>query len=166
MKEENRDGNKRDDGAAFAVEGVDLPLVSRLVSDMIAAHALAVSDAENRERKASKEYRQLLLLLIETADMMDKYFRESDMKKDQLGAQTHKWINYFRGIRRKIDRELTALGVAVIETPDGKAVPGFHTIIDTRELDGVEPGMIVEERKRGYLFDKAVLRKAEVITAG
>ena len=144
---------------------LDLQVIYKMVEEMMSVNALAEYNSDEQKKKADKEYRQMLLWVIEIADMMDKYFRDADVKKGKLNPETLKWLNYFKGIRRKIERDLTLLGVVPIEAPDGQAVPGFHTVIDTCHAEGIEAGTIMQERKKGYLFQKSVLRKAEVVTA-
>ena len=50
-----------------------------------------------------------------------------------------------------------------IEAPSGKAIPGLHTIIETRPMEGLEDDTIIEETEKGYLWHGEVLRKSSVI---
>lgn len=137
-------------------------------SDMIALIEECISlKSELRKTKedARKEKKELLLKFPEILDDFDRRFNniESKVKDKDMDKQTAIWIGYFRSIRKLVERILKELGGTVIETAGRKALPGLHTVAETRIVEGVEDDTIIEEKERGYLWDGEVLRKSKVV---
>lgn len=120
-------------------------------------------DLNTTEERARKEKAQLLLDLLEVFDSFERVFANIAPRLDGAEKQARIWVGNFRAVRRLLDNLLKANGVAAIESPDGIAVPGLHTIVETREQADMEDGTILEEMQRGYFWQGNVLRKALVV---
>jgi molecular chaperone GrpE len=120
-------------------------------------------DVNGTEERARKEKAQLLLDLLEVFDSFERVFANIEPRLEGAEKQAKIWVGNFRAVRRLLDNILKANGVAVIESPGGMAVPGQHTVVETREQAGMEDGTILEEMQRGYFWRGDVLRKALVV---
>jgi molecular chaperone GrpE len=68
-------------------------------------------------------------------------------------------------IAMQLEAALTESGLAPIETQGQKFDPSKHDALEEIEVDGAEPGTIVEETQRGYTLDGQVLRPSRVKVA-
>jgi molecular chaperone GrpE len=113
--------------------------------------------------KARKDQAQLLLELLEVLDSFERVFANIEPRLEGADRQARIWVGNFRSVRRVLDNLLETHGVAPIESPDRVAIPGLHTIVETREQSDMDDGTILEETQRGYLWQGTVLRKALVV---
>jgi molecular chaperone GrpE len=114
--------------------------------------------------KAGRDQKGLLLDLLEVLDAFERVFDNIEPREAQADPQARIWVGNFRGVRKVLEGHLRKHGVARIESPDRTAVPGLHTVVETKENLDLADGTILEELKRGYLWRGEVLRKAEVVT--
>lgn len=63
-------------------------------------------------------------------------------------------------IKKQLEDSLKALGLEEIDSINKKFDPNFHEIIE--EVEGSEPGIIIEEAQKGYSFQGKVLRTSKV----
>ncbi len=76
------------------------------------------------------------------------------------------WLQGLAFVQDRLLAVLAAEGVHPIETEDEPFDPHQHVAIETvAASDGVEPGAIVRELRRGYALGETVLRYAEVVVA-
>ncbi len=115
------------------------------------------TELKDCREKATQEKQKMLLHLVRVLDAFDRVFDNIGPKEKDADRQTKIWLGNFRSIRR-------IEGVRKIESPTGKAIPGFHTIVETVENPEMENDTIVEELERGYLWGEQILRKASVKT--
>jgi molecular chaperone GrpE len=106
--------------------------------------------------------KKLLRSMLEVLDEFDARFANIEPREAGVDRQTRIWLDYFRSVRKLLERKLTAEGVARIESTSGKAVPGFHTIVEVEQNLDLDDDTILEERRKGYLWRGEVLRTAEV----
>ncbi|MDG4556817.1 MAG: nucleotide exchange factor GrpE [Candidatus Contendobacter sp.] len=120
--------------------------------------------AVDEARKQNEETRrQFLLEVLDILDAFDRVFRNIHQKEDQITKQMKIWINNFRTVRRMLEKMLTEHGVTPILNLDGGFDPVWHRAIET-VTDPTRPdGFITEQARCGYLWNGAILRKAEVI---
>jgi molecular chaperone GrpE (heat shock protein) len=83
--------------------------------------------------KATQEKQKILLHLARVLDAFDRVFNNIGPKEKNADRQTRIWLGNFRSSRRVVDSTLKEEGVRKIESPTGKAIPGFHTIVETVE---------------------------------
>lgn len=124
----------------------------------------ASSMLEKKEVANRKETGSLLLNMVEVLDAFDRVFQNIEPKAESTDKQTKIWIGNFKAVRRELLNKLREAGVVPLETPSGKAIPGFHTIVETRRVENMEDDSILEEVEKGYVWRDRVLRKAKVIT--
>ena len=118
-----------------------------------------LKDAQDR---AVKEKKTMLLHMAGVLDAFDRLFNNIAPKEQDADKLTKIWLGNFRSIRRRVENTLKDAGVVKIGSPNGKAIPGFHTVVETVENAELENDTIVEELERGYLWGDQVLRKASV----
>lgn len=63
-------------------------------------------------------------------------------------------------IKKQLEDALKGLGLAEMETVGKKFDPSLHEAVG--EVEGKEPGAIVEEVEKGYFFENKVVRPAKV----
>lgn len=128
-------------------------------------HQLADCQAEVQEQRKAKvdEQQKLLLEIVEVIDAFSRIFRNVHLKEDQVNEQMRKWIKNFQTVQRKLEVILSEKGVTPIVNLDGGFDPQWHRIIETICKPGIADGTIIEEVNRGYVWNKIVLRKTEVI---
>lgn len=85
---------------------------------------------------------------------------EKQMPND---LKDHKWTEGILQIKAQIADFLKSQGVEEIKTEGMKFDPNFHEVVE--EIEGGEPGMIVEEIQKGYLLNGRVMRPAKVKVA-
>jgi molecular chaperone GrpE len=151
----NRVSRQTADGRWRAVQNDVIALMREL-------DAVKTELAKTQE-KANKERVQLLLDMLDVLDSFERVFANIEPREQAAERQARIWVGNFRSVRRVLENHLKKHEVVHIEAPEGKAVPGFHTILETREQLDLENGTILEEVQKGYLRQGVVLRKAQVI---
>lgn len=63
-------------------------------------------------------------------------------------------------IKKQLETALKGLGLTEIEAIGKKFDPSLHEAVE--EVDGKEPGMVIEEVEKGYSYNEKVLRPAKV----
>lgn len=125
---------------------------------------LLKANIRKKDQEHKKEMIRMLLNLLEVMDAFDRVFLNIETRNVEVDKQTKIWLGNFKSVRRLFEKTLKECGVTSIEALNGKAIPGFHHIIETRQVEGLEDDTIVEEKQKGYLRLGEVLRKSEVIT--
>ncbi len=77
----------------------------------------------------------------------------------------HEWVEGLRLIHRKFQTGLTEMGVVEIEAAGQPFDPERHEAVMQRSDPAVEPGMVLEVLRKGYLIDNRVLRAAMVVVS-
>jgi len=75
------------------------------------------------------------------------------------------WLEGLKFVRDRLFDILSAEGVYPVEAEGDTFDPHLHVAIETVPADGIVPGTIVRETRRGYLAGETVLRYAEVVVA-
>lgn len=122
------------------------------------------SQSTVNELRNKKETKIILINFIAVLDDFDRIFRNIEDRDLDIDRQTKIWIGSFKAIRKKIESILKEAGVSLIEAPEGKAIPGWHTIVEIKKVDGLSNDTIIEVIEKGYLWRNEVLRKASVLT--
>jgi hypothetical protein len=101
---------------------------------------------------------ELLLALVDLADGFDRALVHIDESPDSVAAGLH-------GMRRRLSSLLEAEGVKSFESVGQLFDPRRHEAMATvRDSEG-EPGTVVDEAGRGYLWKDELLRPARVRVA-
>ena len=122
------------------------------------------SNLRGKEEQIKKNIKSLFLNLLEIIDSFERIFENIEPHLSEVDKRTKIWVGNFKSIKRLLEKVLKEEGVTIIEAPDKKAIPGFHRIIETKQVEGLEDDVILEERLKGYLRLGEVLRKSEVVT--
>ena len=115
------------------------------------------------ETQAHEEKKDMLRSLLGVMDAFDRVFRNVAPKEASADRQTQIWLGNFRGVRKKLESFFQQEGVAKIDTPEGKVMPGFHEVYETRENLELDTDTILEVVEPGYMWRQQVLRKSKVI---
>lgn len=113
----------------------------------------------NEERIKERKYalKDFLMELIEVVDIFDKAVNvNTDDEK------VKKFLSGFVMINNRFKQILATEGVKKIEALNQPFDPNFHSAMDTIEVEGVEPNIVVEEILAGYMYKDRVLRPSIV----
>ena len=113
------------------------------------------------KKNQKKVRRKQLLNFLEVLDAFDRVFGHIKQKEDIISQQMRIWINNFRSVRRILWNALKDAGVKTIENPGGKAIPGNHTIVETKEVSGLEDETIIETIQKGLYMGRGSTQKRE-----
>lgn len=95
-----------------------------------------------------------IIPILDNLDIAEQKLPE-DLKEDEN-------VKGVLQIRKQMSELLKSMKVTEIETIGKKFDPNFHEAVAEESKEGVEPGMIVEEIKKGYLLNGKVLVPAKV----
>ena len=112
----------------------------------------------DRDVAARQAKRALLLALVDMADDFDRALVHIDESPDSVAAGLH-------GMQRRLSSLLEAEGVKSFESVGQPFDPTRHEAMATVRDGGDEPGTVVDEAGRGYLWNDELLRPARVRVA-
>lgn len=111
-------------------------------------------DEENRKRKWKKEAQQKLAEdLISVLDNLERAIASAD-KDNQL-------VKGVKMVADQLYETLEKKGLERIEAEGEEFDPEIHKAIDTETHE--EHNKVIEQRRKGYMYDNKVIREAEVI---
>jgi hypothetical protein len=122
-------------------------------------------ELERSNKKSVSEQKKILLNILEIADSIDSIIGTLDLRISEGEIHLKKVTENFRSLRRKVDQILRNSNVHTIITPDGIANLGTHEIFETRFRPDLVDYTIIEEIKKGYIWNGQILREALVIVA-
>lgn len=113
----------------------------------------------NEERIRDRKYalNDFLMESIETIDIFDKAV---SVKTDD--DKLNKFLSGFIMINNRLKNILENYGVVQIDCLNKAFDPNFESALETVEVDGIEPGIVVEIVMTGYMYKDRVLRPAMV----
>lgn len=120
------------------------------------------SRAENEKQYISKTKKHLLNIL-EVLDYFEILFDNINKRKELVTGKVKKWINSFHTIQRLLRKSLIEQGITQIENLDQGFDPHWHKVSETVSDNSKPDGTIIEEIKRGYVWQNQILRKVEVV---
>lgn len=122
-------------------------------------------DLNESGKKWELDTKKMLLDFIEVVDAFENLFRNIMAKEVFVDQQTKIWIGNFRSVYKMLLRALKKANVTPLETVIGEKVnPYWHNIVEVVKRPDLEDGVIVEEIKKGYLWNGELLRAADVKT--
>jgi molecular chaperone GrpE len=143
--------------------GDRLAVIEDDVRQLVRQLASARSELAEQGSAHARELEGLLLSLLDVLDGFERVFANIRNREAEITPTMKAWIGNFRTVERILERVLQERGVTTIATPTREFDPRWHTAAET-VIDGSLPaGAIVEEIKRGYVWRKQVLRKADVV---
>lgn len=113
-----------------------------------------------RERESSgrASKRDLVLSLLDVMDDFDRALEHAEGSPDAVAEG-------LRAIYQRLASVIEAQGVAPIETVGEPFDPALHEAVSAVETDEVEPGVVLDEVRRGYIWNGELLRPARVRVA-
>ena len=112
----------------------------------------------DREVAARQAKRGLLEALVDLADGFERALAHVDESPDSVAAG-------LGGMQRSLSSLLDAEGVKAFESVGHRFDPTRHEAVATVRGGGDEPGTVVDESGRGYLWKGELLRPARVRVA-
>lgn len=125
-------------------------IVNRIKTEFAEYQERVRREKENIKKFALEGFLIDLLPLLDTLDSTIASFKDP---KIQQGIEM---------VRKAFLKQLIEHGVEEIKTKGSHFDPNLHEAIDTVEDDSVEPDTIVEELKKGYVYNGKTLRPAMV----
>lgn len=113
----------------------------------------------NEERIKDRKY-ALTDFLMELIDVIDIFDKAVNVKTED--EKLKKFLSGFEMVNKTFKQILSNNGVEQIEAIGKPFNPSFHSAIETVQVEGVEPNMIVEEIMTGYTYKDRVLRPSMV----
>ena len=144
--------------------------VETLEQELKSEHGLylrALADFENYRRRIERErehfgkevLRQFMLSLLDVVDDVERIL-------NFVGNDSSPLVEGIRAVHRKLMQLLQKEGVRPIEAVGQPFDPALHEVVSTVPADGDHPtGTIVEEVRRGYVWNGDLLRSAQVVVA-
>jgi molecular chaperone GrpE len=132
----------------------------------------ALADFDNYRKRVERERgaaersgkRAIILALLEVMDDFDRALKHVDQSPDAV-------VEGLRAIHKRLADSLKAQGVTPIESIGRQFDPIRHEAVSAVEAGvsksgiALEPGAVLDEMRRGYLWDGEVLRPARVHVA-
>lgn len=123
------------------------------------------ADFENYRKRMIEEKQKdrkycLQDFLEEAIEMLDIF--DLQVSKETDDEKLNKYLNGFRMINTKLKNILENNGVVVIDCLNKPFDPSHSSALETIEVEGVEPNIVVEVVMRGYMYKDKVLRPAMV----
>lgn len=141
-----------------------LKKIENALVTLVRDNAILKQEMDNNDADHHDKIKVILLEILEVLDDFDAKFLNIAPKLENTDNLTKIWINNFKATRKMLSKIIHTRGVVQINSLGARAVPGYHHILEVVERKGMEDEIIVEELKKGYLWNNEVLRKAEVIT--
>jgi molecular chaperone GrpE len=155
--------NAQDGGDRLASDEVEH--LRRSLQEEEQRHLRLLAEFENFRRRIAREQealreegrRDTVLRLLPALDTLERALAtgSTDMAFYEGVAATHR---LFLTILRE-------LGVEPIESKGRRFDPNVHEAVATVATDGVEPGTVVDEVRRGWRLGDELLRAAQVVVA-
>jgi molecular chaperone GrpE len=155
--------NAQDGGDRLASDEVEH--LRRSLQEEEQRHLRLLAEFENFRRRIAREQealreegrRDAVLRLLPALDTLERALAtgSTDMAFYEGVAATHR---LFLTILRE-------LGVEPIESKGRRFDPNVHEAVATVATDGVEPGTVVDEVRRGWRLGDELLRAAQVVVA-
>lgn len=149
----------------------DLPgEIERLREDLSAErdrHLRTLADFKNYRRRIERDgntlakegKRGILLALLDTIDDVEKAMQWTHNTEDSV-------VKGLQIIHKKLLALLETHGVLPFESAGALFNHELHEAVAVANDQGHEPGTVVDELRRGYLWNNALLRPAQVRVAG
>lgn len=108
---------------------------------------------------AEEGKREMILPLLDIIDDLEKALQWSN------GAE-QPFVSGVRNIHQKLLSLLGSEGVRSFDSVGKQFTHDLHEAVAMVEHEDIEPGIVVEELRRGYLWKNELLRAAQVRVAG
>ena len=130
-------------------------------------HLRTLADFKNYRRRieldgnkvAEEAMRRMMLTLLDIIDDLEKVVKSA-------GETESDFANGVQNIRQKILSLLETHGVFPFEVIGKSFNHDYHEAVAMTQHEGCEPGIVIDEFRKGYLWQDELLRSAQVRVAG
>lgn len=119
----------------------------------------SISSIESKLSDTLLWQEKAVLAIIETMDSFD------DILNFASNSQNHALLTNVNIVKNNLKSRMSFLNIVEIKTVGEIFNPKYHECIDTVNLEEKKRNEIVDVLKKGYLFNKKVIRVAKVIAA-
>lgn len=165
-----------------AVQGMPADATAQLKADLAAARNESeqwrdrflrkAAEYENFRKRCDRERAETgavvkSSVLAEFLPILDVCERALDSLTAEAGktGALQKYREGFELLYKQLGDTLSRLGVTVLEAKGQKFDPHLHEAITHQETTEYEENTVIEELRRGYLFNERLLRPAQVVVA-
>lgn len=95
-------------------------------------------------------------------NVIDNFERAIKLDDTNLTDELSKFLNGFKMIYGNFVNYLKSIGVSEVEALDMPFDPNTMEAVTVEEVDGVEPGKVIDIYQKGYLYKDKIIRAAMV----
>lgn len=133
------------------------------VKSLMTKNAELLHEIDTFKKKSESDNKRMLLNFIEVLDSFENILSSIKPKMEYMDDRVKAFIRNCETIFEMLSRVLSDQGIIPIETIIGKKVnPYWHNIVEVVESPDREDGIIVEEVRKGYVWNKKIIRAADV----
>lgn len=123
------------------------------------------ADMENVKRRLQNEHSNSMKFMMqrfieELLPVVDSF--ERSLAVENPGEEIAVFLKGYQMIYTQLKNILEKEGVQVIETKDQEFDPNVHQAVMSQEVEGIAPGMVIEELQKGYKLKDRVIRASLV----
>lgn len=123
------------------------------------------ADMENVKRRLQNEHSNSMKFMMqrfieELLPVVDSF--ERSLAVENPGEDIAVFLKGYQMIYTQLKNILEKEGVQVIETKDQEFDPNVHQAVMSQEVEGIAPGMVIEELQKGYKLKDRVIRASLV----
>lgn len=138
--------------------------ISQLESTIIRLNAELANLRKRYDREMERiliySNEKLLEKLLPLIDDLDRAIRAADVTEDFVGFK-----NGVEMIYKNLLAVLEAEGVKPIKALGSRFDYNLHEAVSTQKAEGVEPGVVIAEVQKGFMYKDKVLRHAKVVVS-
>lgn len=140
-----------------------MELIENDIRNLMKKYYSLSQEFDDYKNKTEVSTKKIFLRFIEVADDIENILNNSSSETNEENRQTKDLISNFQLVLKKLLRELKECGVMPIPVTAGEKVdPNRHNVVEIVEENGKEDGIIIEEIKKGYMWENKLLRVADV----
>lgn len=137
----------------------------KLRDHYLAGWKRARADFLNYKKEEAERIKELIKysneeLILKILPILDNIYVAERKIPDDL--KDNKWVKGLLQIKNQILDFLKSQEVEEIKSLNKKFDPNFHEVVEEIEKKDSESGIIIEEIKKGYIFNGKVIRPARV----
>lgn len=157
-KEKKKKNKKHDDKLALALQAIN-ELNDKLLREK--------AEAINYRKRKDDEVSRLLKykdedIVLDMLPIIDNFESAIKMDDTNLTDEVSKFLEGFKMIYGNLITVLEKFDIKPIDGINKPFDPTYHQAVLTEKIDNVEPGIVVDVLRKGYLLKDKVLRPAMV----
>lgn len=137
--------------------------VSGEVAVLMRECARLKNQMESERYKADKWKRELLLEILEVMDSMERIQLQVGQQSREVALDN--CVSYVQVTAGQLSQVLTRREIVPFDTLSKLADPELTEIMDRREQEGCQEGVVIEQVERGYTWEGKRLRRSKVVVA-